>query len=274
MKLSLLHSSAAAIALASSSVCASTIFNALPTNTTNFSNNNAGTTAANVSLTGGTTALDFDLDGGNFFAAGFGSTNTINTLNGTALTDSDVVTISLTVDSVTHTGTSELRSRGIEFGLGANNALDGGSADSTSLILGIGGGGNSGNVNLITGTGAGNTAAVVPTLAFTNASIADGFTVTLTADVDGYNFSYVGLTATGATTLADVSGTFAPGEFTSSFGEGNFYLLTQKRNSNNNNPGTTTLDISAATISVIPEPSSFALLGFSTVGFLFKRRRA
>ena len=101
-------------------------FKATTGNTTNFSNNNNGTTAANVSLTGATPNLLFDIDGGNFFSGGFGSSDDINTLNGSALTDSDTVTISLVVDSVSHTGTSELRSRGIQFGMAETIALDGG----------------------------------------------------------------------------------------------------------------------------------------------------
>lgn len=258
------------LTLAAHSAHAASIFDATTTNTTNWSNNNNGTTAANISVSGATPNLLLDTDGGNFFAGGFGSTDDINTLNGSVLTDLDTITISLTIDSVSHTGTSELRSRGIQFGMASGVALDSGSASSTSLIIGLGGGGNSNPVSLIQGTGAANASQVAPAFTIDPASVADGFGVTLTADANGYTFSYTGLT-TSSGTLADVTGTFAPGEFTSEFGNGHFYLLTQKRL-----VGTTTLDISEASINIetVPEPSSFALIGLGSLGLLLRRRRA
>ena len=254
---------------------AALVFEATPGNTTNFSNNNNGTTAANISLTGTASDLLLASSGGNFFAGGFGSSDDINTLNGSTLTDLDTVTISLTIDSVSDTGSSELRSRGIQFGIASGVALDSGIASPTSLIIGLGGGGNSGPVDLIQGTGGANSTEVSPAFTIAPTSVADGFGVTLTADTNGYTFSYTGLTASSGT-LADVTGTFAPGEFVSNFGDGHFYILTQKRNSSNANPGTTTLDISEASISIetIPEPSSVALVGLSGLALLSRRRRA
>ena len=234
---------AACLTFASPAVHAVDIFDATTGNTTNFSNDNNGTAAANILLSGATPDLLLDNDGGDFFAGGFGSTDDIDTLKGSALLDTDTLIISLTVDSVSQTGTSELRSRGIQFGMAETIALDGGTTSPNSLILGFGGGGNSGPVDVIVGTGA-NSTEVAPAFTIEPSSVADGFEITLTANSTGYTFSYTGLTASSGT-LADVTGTFAPGEFVSNFGAGHFYLLAQKRNQ-----GTTTLDISEARISI------------------------
>lgn len=74
---------------------------------------------------------------GNFNSGGFASIDTINTLNGTALTAADTVTMTMTVDAVTHTESSEIRSRGIEFGMAGGTVLDGGdeTTSGNNLIL-------------------------------------------------------------------------------------------------------------------------------------------
>ena len=108
---------AACLAFASPAVHAVDIFDATTGNTTNFSNDNNGTAAANILLSGATPDLLLDNDGGNFFARGLASTDDLNSLNGTPRTALDTVTITLTIDSISSKASSELRSRRLQFGI-------------------------------------------------------------------------------------------------------------------------------------------------------------
>ncbi|MDP0492390.1 MAG: hypothetical protein Q7Q71_15185 [Verrucomicrobiota bacterium JB023] len=229
-------------ALAMTGLPAATIFEANLLNTTNFSNNYAGgTTETNINLTASATGITLSNDGPNFFSGGFASLDTINTLLGTPLTDSDTVTIQFTVDSVG--GAGELRSRGIELGLSSSPTIDGNDPVSTNnLILGFSGAANGSNYDLqnsIETLGLGDF--------ITNASAIDGFTVTLTADSSGYVIESTGavLTNSGEEPAA-LTGTFSPGQFTDLFGNGHLYLNVQQRN------GGVTLEISEASIDVTP----------------------
>ncbi|WP_372809012.1 hypothetical protein, partial [Pontiella sp.] len=116
------------------------VFEASTGNTTLFSNNVKGDDS-NVALSGASPDLLLAVDGGDFFSGGFASTESIETLLGAALTSNDTVMISLTVDSVTHTGSSELRSRGIEFGMSAE-AISSGGGSASNFVVRIGGAGN------------------------------------------------------------------------------------------------------------------------------------
>lgn len=233
---------------------ATTIFSATTGNTTNYSNDVNGSAAANISVTGAIPNLDLNNDGGNFFLGGFNSTDTINTLKGSALTEADTVTLTVTIDSIVSTGTAEIRSRGVEFGL-------------NTFRLGVGGSGNSGNM-VLNSTG-GHTLTSDPFRATLDSTL-NGFSITLVADVSGFAFSFTGLDAQnpGTNPVVDLTGTFAAGEFLANFGTGQYELGVQKRN-----PGTTTLNISQATIDVVPEPTSAALLGLAGFALLLRRRK-
>lgn len=245
----------------SGAVSAGTIFEATTGNTAQVINT-AGDNGL-LSLTGATPDLLINNGNGNFNSGGFASTDSINTMNGTALTALDTVTISSTVDSITHTGISELRSRGYEFGMSAAAEFDGGATLGDNLILKLGGGGNSGNVAMV------DSFAAFTQGAFTidPGSMADGFGVTLTANEAGFTFSFTDVTASSGT-LTDLTGTFAAGEFATYFGAGHYYSTAQKRFA-----GTTTLDFSEASVSVIPEPATLGLIAAFGGGILFIRRR-
>ena len=258
------------------------IFEASSENTLTFDNEvNGG--EDNRMVVGATPDLDYVQTGGNFYLGGFASTDSINDLNGTAVTASDQVTMTLTIDSIDRQDI-EVRSRGVEFGLAAEPVRDGGTTFADTLVLRIGGSSNS--VPLTFG---GNSAAGTPTFADpdatnddgevvgilraetfepTEASAADGFSVTLTANAAGYTFSFTGLEAmpalddfnNGNGIVADVTGTFEPGEFESVFGGGHFHFGAQTRNmpaNNNAAPGfgTATFNISEASITVGAAPA-------------------
>lgn len=217
------------------------LFDATTGNTTLFNNGVSGD-ASNLSLSGATPDLLLANDGGDFFAGGFASTDTINTLNGAAVTDEDTVMISLAVDSVTHTDLSQLRSRGIEFGMSAEAIMSGGEGGSTNnFIVEVGGAGNANNIRLADLSGGTITSAVFRA---TEASVADGFRSVIVADKDGFTIYFEGLEAENGY-VRPVSGTFTNGHFASAFGSGHYYTSMQKRL-----VGTTTLDISEATLSV------------------------
>jgi hypothetical protein len=213
------------------------LFEAATDNTTLYNNSVAGD-ASNVMLTGATPDLLLAVDGGDFYVGGLFSTDTISNLLGSAVTDEDTVMISLTVDSVTHTDTSELRSRGIEFGMQAENPDE-------SFTVRVGGAGN-GTPILITGT----TNAAITSAVFraTAASVEDGFSSTIVANEAGFTIYFEGLEAVdgaGSDYVWPVSGTFEEGYFANAFGGGHYFASVQKRLA-----GTTTVDISEATLSV------------------------
>jgi hypothetical protein len=195
---------------------------------------------SNVTLTGATPDLLLAVDGGNFFVGGFVGTDSINTLLGTSLTSNDTVMASLTVDAITHTDLSELRSNGIEWGIAAEATI-GGSGSSSNFIVRIGGGGNSTAIQL-SGESFGTITSSVFTA--TEASVNDGFSAFMVADEAGFTIYFEGLEAVSGY-VQPISGTFEAGRFASAFGTGHYYAVAQKRYA-----GTTTLDISDATMSV------------------------
>ena len=232
------------LSLGMTSLAEAQVFEATTANTTVFNNGVAGD-STNLVLSGATTDLLITNDGGNFFYGGFASTDDVNTLNGTPLLSTDTVTVEFVVDSVTNVGESQLRSRGIEFGLSADTTTSGGNS-AENLTLRIGGGGNSNSVGLVNNVdGIPYTITSSPLWDATPASVLDGFGVTLVANEAGFTFSFTGLDADAGQTVADYTGTFAPGEFLANVGGGHFYAAVQKRL-----VGTTTVDVSVASLRV------------------------
>lgn len=244
-----------------------TIFNATTSNSSDFFGGINGDDT-DVSLSGATPDLNLAIGGGNFFVGGFSSNDNINTLNGTALTAADTLTMTVTVDGILHTGNSEIRSRGFEWGMATSATIaNGAPLGADNFILRVGGAGNGTTMSLQNSFGTLTSTPFRPT----EASVNDGFGVTLVADAAGFTFSFTGLTAqTG--TVADLTGTFAAGEFEANFGAGRYFTSVQRRDSSGSG-GTATIDYSEASIAVVPEPSSAALLGLAGLALLIRRRK-
>ncbi|MDF7808207.1 hypothetical protein P4E94_12210 [Pontiellaceae bacterium B12219] len=181
-------------------------------------------------------------DGPDFFAGGFAGIDDIDTLLGATLTSNDTVMISLTVDSVNHTDSSQLRSRGVEFGIAAEPIMSGGSSTSNFIVRVGGGGIGNGMAILLSDNSAGTITSAV--YQATEESVNDGFSSIIVADQDGFIIYFDGLLTTSGGPMYPVSGTFTNGHFASAFGTGHYYASVQKRLA-----GTTTLDISEATLS-------------------------
>ena len=231
------------------------IFDATNVNTTVITNNG---TPTGVEDTSG--ALTYTGATNSFNNSGITSTDNINTLiGGAGLTEADTVTITLDVSSITG---GALRSQGVYFGMSGDN----------STILG----GSNSMLIQMEGSNIGSDI-MIPTASFQdtgdtglqnfNNAILQGFTATLTADKDGYEFSLTGVHTTSPLT---VSGSFSGTEFVDNFGTGHFYYAAQKYNQAT--PLVT--NITEASISVVPEPSTYALLaGLSALLSVMIRRR-
>jgi hypothetical protein len=197
------------------------VFEAATTNTTLVSNDyGGGTTAANVHLSGASPNLVLTNDGPNLFMGGFASSDTIETLAGVALTDEDTVVMTMTVDSLD----GAIRANGIEFGLAEEPVFRGGG--SSNLIVSVEAGDNN-DVKIWTSfQDDGDTGYKV-----TDASLYDGFGLSLTANVDGYTFLITDVETGTGTNWISISGTFDGNEFLDHFGGGHFYYAAQKHDS-------------------------------------------
>ena len=234
---------------------AGVIYDATPANSTIVSNN----AAATGSLAGSAGALVLSNTGGTFGMVGFASTDTINTMNGTALTAADTVTFSGTVTGIT----GGIRANGVEFGM----------SPSASFRP---------NDNLIYALKAQAATSVIQANAFQDGGVGtgksyeshikNGFDYTLTANAAGYTFTIndIRYSSDPSETTIVQSGTFAGNEFLDNFGTGHFYLAVQKYNSAATD---TVMSISEAQISVIPEPASLGLVAAFGGGIMFIRRR-
>lgn len=242
---------------------AAVIYEASDSNTTAVIN---GVTGAAATATGDTATGSMSLlvTGNNFAYGGFASTQTINALNGTAITDTDIVTVTFTtgdVDPGLDTN-GALRSRGFNMGIAASTAFDGGgSAD--QLIINVRGGNNITAIDLANSSNAGP--------ASTGSSLEDasaGITVTIVADVNGWTASFTDNLGTSLT--ADLTGSFDAGEFTSFIGNGHLYAGFQQWQGGADGV-TVPFEVASVDVTPIPEPGSLALLGLG--GLLIDRRR-
>ena len=201
---------------------------------------------------------------GNNNASGLASNDDINTLKGSPLLATDTVTMTLTISSTV--GANNLRANGIEFGMSSDGT---GFRPDPNLIFQIDADQDASGMALNNFVGLGLNAAV---WAVTEASLADGFTVTLVADSAGFNFTLTDIIDAGdaGITTRSFGSTFAGTEFIDNFGTGHIYYTRQGSN------GTVDVNISEFSIDVtpVPESSSFALFGLSGLGLLLRRRRA
>lgn len=231
---------------------AEVIFEAADSNVSLW-NNSAAIADSSGSVSGdtGDGAMSLTVTGGNFSYAGFASTQNINTALGRSLTDSDTVVITLTTGILSDNGDGgELRSQGFRIGLSASTAMNGGAlsdTDTDQLIIAVGGGGNSGNVRLLNSENAGPASGGGFQIARPSAN--DGLTVTLTADSFGWTASFADVSSTNVSLpVADLTGSFSPGQFTSFFGEGHLYAGFQQRFGEANG---VTVPIEVASIEVV-----------------------
>jgi hypothetical protein len=224
----IIYISAVAIGLVGSAQSAE-IWSATTANTTVIDSEYSSTGPATLSGTEGNLVLTSS--NGGFNADGFASTADINTLNGTALVDTDTVTIKLTVDSIS----GDLRANGVTFGMFSSAEA---ATTDTGMLIGAKMANQGSAVNIRASfQDIGDTGFFA-----TDAELYDGFTMTLTANAAGYTFV---LESVGATSPITVSGTFAGTEFLDHFGSGHFYFSAQKFNT-----GPVSTTISEASISV------------------------
>ncbi|MEP2776282.1 MAG: PEP-CTERM sorting domain-containing protein [Luteolibacter sp.] len=243
---------------------ATVIFDATPSNTNEVFNtvgSGAGTPATGT-VTGSAGALVITNSGVNFGMYGIASMSSINTLLGdasmAALTSADTVTFTATITGIT----GDIRANGIEFGMSPTAT---GFRPDDHLLYGLKAQNNDNtivdNAFVDGGSSAGASA--------TEGSIKDGFNITLTANNAGYTFFLSGIDAGGGVTTITKSGGFTGTQFVDNFANGHYYLAIQRFNT----APDTVMNISEASIAVVPEPSSLTLLGFGLTALLVRRRR-
>ena len=243
---------------------ADVVFDADTTNTT-LSNNAIGLAGT---LTGSPGDLNLQNNGSGFNITALLSTDDINTLNGATLTDLDTVTATITVSGLS---VGELRANGIEFGL--QSAIDNPISNSQSgdLVVRAEASNSGGDIGTFFDGGAFDDSGEGGST--NTATITDGFTITLDADVDGYTFT---LESIGATSPVEISGAFTGTQFVDIVGGGRFYYAQQQFNPANNGVnllGNITQASVHVTTAAVPEPSSLALLAIGAVGICVRRRR-
>lgn len=235
---------------------AAVIFDASTTNTTTIANAGQGGVGT---VTGSPGSLVYTSPANNFNNSGFTSTDTINTLLGTSLAATDVITVTLSIDSMTG---SALRSNGLFFGLGGGTT-QGSITDADALGAQLN---NNNNGNSTPGGVAlASSGTVSPAGTITDASILDGFTATLTANSTGYSYVLEGL----STSPITISGSLTEAEFLG-LGSTHFYFTAQQFD---NSSLVTTFSEASIDVTSVPEPSSAALLGLGGLALILRRRK-
>jgi len=235
---------------------ATVIFNATPTNVT-LGNNNIGGAG---SITGSAGNLSFSNNTSNFNFTGFTSTQNINTLNGAAITAADTVTVRIAVSGLSG---GQLRANGIDFGLNNAVATPLSVADTGDNVVRLEASNNGGDIlsffNGASGVDSGLTS--------TTGELSNGFTLELVANANGYTYT---LDSVGATSPLTVSGTFSnAAEFVDTVGTSHFFYAQQQFNTG----VALSANITEASIQVVPEPSSTALLGLGGLALIMRRRK-
>ncbi|MDF1824130.1 MAG: PEP-CTERM sorting domain-containing protein [Verrucomicrobiales bacterium] len=238
---------------------ASLIFQGGDANTNLISNGVGG----NGSKSGG--PLSFTNFGDNNNNTGIASIDSIDTLLGTALAATDVVTLNATI-----TSTGNLRANGIEFGL-SPSGTDFRPVNNLLFRTDVDGDPSGMALNNFPGLGSTDAGFGVD-----EASLRDGFNIALVADVNGFTVTITDVIGTQAGFVGDTtliynqSTAFTGNEFLDNFGGGHIYLTAQGNNI------TTTLSDFSIDVTPVPEPSTVGLMLLLTGSglLLYHRRRS
>lgn len=232
--------------------------------------NNGRENNGKLTLSGATPSLILNNNNGAFNMGGFSSTADINTLlsaGGTSLSAEDTLIFSVVVDSIG--GKGELRSRGFEFGVSEEASFVERETKGRHLVLQLEPAKHGSDVSIIPQSfqDVGGRGFDVK-----QASLEDGFSVTLTVNSMGYIFLLEDIVvanggAQNGNKTATITGTFTGNEFIDNFSRAHYYLAAQKFNN-----GNLTLNIRESKIVTIPELSVSALI-VGVTGLLFVIRR-
>ncbi|CAD7694829.1 unnamed protein product [Ostreobium quekettii] len=208
------------------------IFNASPENSTGI-NNGAGSAGVDT-LAGATGTLTLESTWGTNHAFGLASTDTIDSLAaesplGRALRDTDTVRVTAVVTGIT----GDLNSNGVEFGL----APTVGFRPSPHLIFQVDADGAASGLAHFPGSGSpatsfwvGVTGSDDAVWGVDEASLLDGFTISIEANKDGFTvtISDAEFVDNGSATPGVFHGAFTGTEFIDNFGGGHLYFTAQK----------------------------------------------
>ena len=244
------------------------IYEASSTNTTLFTNN--GNNLANVSQSGDTSTGIFSLTHPTDTNQPFGiaSNQDLQTLNGGAITSSDVVTLRYTLDDIS---VGDLQNIGLEFGLvDGPNFRNGG----TEFYVNLRG---NGQTSTVVNTFSSTAVSPLNIAPLNEASLEDGVEVVITLDNAGYSVDINGAFEEGmpANTVFNQTGTFAPDEFVNAINDSHFYTTAQRSNAGNTSfvANFSELSVHVATVAV-PEPSSAVALWGGAFVLCIRRRRS